>query len=533
MCSKTSSHTDKASSWLGKPAHKFTSGFFASLSVFGAICAVIEGAGVLHAFDISWTDVLLGRSHSATVSVFGFTFSLILGFWFYSFSTHPTRRDALYGLVGCIAAALLWYQLIQDFPSSMNEVDLSWLWLSIVLSCLFIQLTRRLYAKRMLLFIALCLTVPVVAEVLLGGDWNVSVYVSAYWLSQEGAWSPLSAVFFVMFPICLLAWRADQIELGYKFKRRALAWLSTKASLPHAIFRPVNSHNLYWRKQSFVFLVVLIGLIGDRLELEHIGFLFILLGGLSLPLLLARILETEGRSRRESRKKSCYVLVYLMLPLMLLGAIISDALFFVFAFASFSAALQFQHNGSHPTRTADFSCSLTAYVCSVACSAVFLLFIAVLAWVLGMLVPMLVPSLWGYHDVLDLWGFEAIIVSSLITIATVGLFAKLRGRWEKSYSDAVLVGFFVFLYFFFVDGKSPGLSGGLAVTTMLVGTIFGATAIEIIDRRNGFGLALLNAGRETYWWAIGCPTVFIPLLVIGILVSALHRMRFFTINYLL
>ncbi len=529
MRSKTSSHTDKASLWLGKPAHKFTSGFFASLSVFWAICAVIEGAGILHAFDINWTDVLLGRSHSATVSVFGFTFSLILGFWFYSFSTHPTRRDALYGLVGCIAAAFLWYQLIQDFPSSMNEVDLSWLWLSIVLSCLFIQLTRRLYAKRMLLFIALCLTVPVVAEVLLGGDWNVSVYVSAYWLSQEGAWSPLSAVFFIMFPICLLAWRADQIELGYKFKRRALAWVSTQASLSHAIFRPVNSQNLYWRKQSFVFLLVLIGLIGDRVELGHIGFLLTLLGGLSLPLLLARIVEAKGRSRRESRKKLCYVWVCLMLPLILLGAIISDALFFVFTFACFSAALQFQHKGSGPTRSADFSYSLTAYVCSVVYNAVFLLFIALLAWVLGMLMP----SLWGYRDLLDLQAFDLLIFSSLTAIALVGLFAKLRGGWEKSYSDAVLAGFFVFVYFFFVDGKSPGLSGGLAITTMLVVTIFGATAIEIIDRRKGFGLALLNAGRETYLWAIGCPTVLIPLLVISILVSALHRMRFFTINYLM
>ncbi|WP_156111630.1 hypothetical protein [Thalassospira australica] len=530
MRSKKSSHTDDVSSWLGKPVHKFTSCVFAGLSIFWTICAVIEGLGVLHAFNINWMDVFPGRSHSVTVSVFGFAFSLVLGFWVYSFSAQPTRRDATYGFVGLIVSALLWCQLTQDFPSSANEVDPSWLWLSIVFTCVFTLLARRLYAKRMLLLIALCLAAPIGAEVFLGGDdWNVALYVSAYWLNSEGAWSPLPVIFFVMFPICLLAWRADQIEFGYKFKRRALAWVSMKASLSHTIFRPVNSQNLYWRKQSFVFLVVLIGLIGDRLELEHIGFLFILLGGLSLPLLLARILEFQGFSRRENHKKACYALVYLMLPVVLLGAIISEALFFVFAFASFSAALQFQHKGSVPTRSGDFSYSLTAYVCSVVYNAVFLLFIALLAWILGMLVP----SLWGYHGLLDLWGFEAIIVSSLIAIATVGLLGKLRGSFEQSHSDAVLAGFLVFLYFFFVEGRSPGMSGGLAVTAMLVGTLFGAMAIELLDRRKGFGLVLLNGGREIYSWAIGCPTVLIPLSVIGIMVSALYGIRFFTINYLL
>lgn len=526
---KKSSHTDDVSSWLSKPVHSFIPRFFIGLSILWAICAVFEGLGLFYAFDIDWADVFPGRSHSVTISVFGFTFSLILGFWLYSFSAHPARQDAIYGFVGLIVSTLLWYQLTQDFSSSANEVDASWLWLSIVLTCVFTLLALRLYAKRMLLFVAACVAVPVVAEIFTGNDGSIALYAAAYWLNGEGAWSPVPVIFFVMFPICLLAWRADQITFGYKYKRRVLALIAKTAKLPHSIFRPLNSQNLYWRKQSFVFLFVLIGLIGDRFELEHVALILLLLGVLSFPILLAGVSQFRGLSRRDRYKKLYSALLYLILPVVLSCAVFWENFFVALAFASFSAALQFQHNGSHPTRTADFSCSLTAYVCSVAYSAVFLLFIALLAWVLGMLVPLLR----GYHELFDLHRYEAIIFSSLISIAVIGLFGKLRGRFEKSYSDAVLAGFLVFLYFSFVEGKSPGMSGGLAVIAMLVGTVFGAMAIELIDRRKGLILALSNAGRETYLWAIGCPTVLIPLFVIGITVGALYGIRFLTIHYLL
>ncbi|RCK23365.1 hypothetical protein [Thalassospira lucentensis] len=502
---------------------KLVGNFFALLSLLWVVGRVVDGLGVLYAFDISWTDDFPLSLRLETVTIFSCMFSLVLGFWVSSEATSLRLRGILFGLVGLVLSAVLFYRLGQGIPSYRpDQFDTNWVALSGLVTLFFALLVWRLFSGWLVFSTALVLSAFIIEDLLFGAG-DVLDHSMVFWLIKSGAWNTFSSVIIMGSPFCLLAFRADQIALGYQVKRRSFVWLARTCSVPYSVFRFTNSDDLFWSKLSVVALPILIFPFMWRFEFGHFVLLCTLLFGVIIPLILGRFLGRFADSRYFKKRTTFFVVASLIVAVSYL--FIAVANINVLICAVFAVALT---SSSRRIASADAGRKTNGTIVraiSVLYGGMFLTLLAALTFGAASSVSLI----WDYGNLTNLRYPWHIAVSVLVPIVVVSLVAKLRGNFSKVSKDAVMVGFTAFLYFAFVQGKSPGMSGTLSVLAMLGGTLFGVFAGATFEKRKGFLAGLSEATLELYRWAIGCVSVLVPVTVIAIVSAAVCSVIYYPI----
>ncbi|MEQ9345720.1 MAG: hypothetical protein RIG26_04685 [Thalassospira sp.] len=505
-----------------RPASKLVGNFFILASIVWVVGLMADNLGLLYALDIDWTDDFPVSLRPETRTIFNCMFSLVLGFWACSKATRSRQSDALFGLIGLALSAVLFYRLSQGIPYRLDPFDHTWVAFSGLVTLFFTLLAWRLFSGWLVFLTALVLAVFILEDLFYGAG-EVLESNMVFWLIKSGAWNVFSSVILMSSPVCLLAFRADQVALGYRFRRRSFAWLARACSVPHSVFRFANSNDLFWSKLSIIAIPTMSLTLIGRFEFSNLVVLCVLLFGVIVPLILGRFLGRFADSRYFRKRTTFFVIASLILIpscLVVAGIEITSFICAVFAVALKSPSKRIVSAGvclkADGAITRAFS---VLYGGMFLILLVFLTFVAV----------SLISVIWDFGTFDSLRYPWHIVVSILVPIVVVYLAARLRKTFSEASKDAVLVGFATFLYFAVCQVNSPGLSGALSVMAMLGGTVFGVFARTTFEKRKGFVAGVSETAAELNDWAVGCVSVLVPITVIAIISAAVCSVIYYPI----
>ena len=486
------------------------------ISVAWAVGILANGLGFLYLTDINWGDNFPLSLRVETENIFSCMFTFVLGWLAYSPSNTPRIRDFLLSLAGLGISSVLFYQLSSGVPYFRpDQFDTVWLAFSGLLTVFFGFLAGRVFSGATVLCIAIALTIFIFTS---NNSWleEVVEHSAAFWLIKSGAWSVFSNTYFLAASLCLMAFRADQLELGYRVKRQAFALLSNTTSLPISFFQYANSNKLFWSKLSIVMQPVMIMASPSSMDAGSLIVLCSLLFVVAAPLVFVR---SFGKIKNDTGRKRTLILAGASLTVVL-GGIVTLA----FAPTMFAAAVIVSTLTYGVCEEADhhrLDMRLMRTVSVVYGGAFLLLLATVICDSVGLL-----AGLSGYakfDQVTVKWMY---IACTIFPIVVVAVLARLRGSLSKVSVDSFTAGLAVFLYFVAAAAKSPGMSSAFAVWAMLSGTLFGAALLSVFGERKA---SLHGVLSDLYGWASGSVLVLVPFTIVAAISAAIGSIIYYPV----